>query len=99
MFYGPHSDEAKKAIGDAHKGKKLSEHCREQISEGLTEYWSKIPLDKRAQDPEHIEARRQKLLGKKHSDAAKKKNSESRKAAWVIQKANGYCLKDLKKKP
>lgn len=69
-----HSEETKKKISEANKGKHLSEETKKKI--GLGNKGNKRP-DLAEYNRNH------KHLGKKHSEEAKKKMSDVRKAYWA----------------
>lgn len=71
---GPCSEETKKKISEANKGKHLSEETKKKI--GLGNKGNKRP-DLAEYNRNH------KHLGKKHSEEAKKKMSDVRKAYWA----------------
>ena len=82
-------------MSDSHKGKKHSEYTRILRSKSLKKYYS---VNKRVLTEDTKEKLRRNKLGTKHTDASKKKMSDSHKGKKLSKKQKELLIKLKSKK-
>lgn len=73
------SEERKKAIGDFHRGKKISEEQKQKNSERMKNFTNYSSEFLKMQSGENKKGEKHPMWGKKHTEEAKKKQSEAHK--------------------